>query len=62
MAEQLGNFGVEMEGPEKQKMAEWENKRGLCPLLRCCRVASATGEVTDGDGSSWEERSTGREQ
>lgn len=39
-----------------------EQKGSLCPLLRCCRVASATGEVTDGDGSSWEERSTGREQ
>lgn len=33
MAEQLGNFGVEMEGPEKQKMAEWENKRGHSALF-----------------------------
>lgn len=39
-----------------------EQKGSLCPLLRCCRVASATEEVTEGDGSSWEERSTGREQ
>lgn len=49
IAEQLEKLGVEMEGPEKLKVAEWENKRDRSArtLQKGCRVASAAGEGTE---------------